>query len=153
PVTNPDYQSAPVRELLHGLHDRRELRQSARPQVIAIREPAGQDHGIKALQRRVLMPDELDGFANHRLDRVIAVVIAVGSRKDDHTELHRGSHTIRNSSITGLVRTSFASFWTISFPRSGDTPSARFTSKYLPCRTSATSGRPMDLTLRWMVIP
>src|SRR4030095_8927632 len=99
------------------------------------------------------MPDEVNGFADYGLHSVVAVVVTVGSRKNDNAEFHLGSHTIWNSSMTGLVRTSFASFWTISFPRSGVTSSAMLTSKYLPCRTSATSGSPIDWTLRWMVIP
>src|SRR4030095_12524454 len=99
------------------------------------------------------MPDEVDGFADHSLHGVVAIVIAVRSRKDDNSELHRDSHTMRYSSMTGFVSTSFASFWTISLPLSDETPSARFTSKYFPWRTSATSGNPMDSTLRWIVMP
>src|SRR5688572_11456395 len=99
------------------------------------------------------MPDEFHGFSDNSLHRVITVMVAIRAREDDDSELHRCSHTMRNSSMTGFVRTSFASFCTTSRPLSAETPSAMFTSKYLPCRTSATSGSPMDSTLRWIVIP
>src|SRR5688572_32082198 len=90
------------------------------------------------------MPDEFHGFSDNSLHRVITVMVAIRAREDDDSELHRCSHTMRNSSMTGFVRTSFASFCTTSRPLSAETPSAMFTSKYLPCRTSATSGSPMD---------
>src|SRR5262249_23307815 len=60
-VANADHESASVREVLHGLHHRRKLRERSGTQVIAVRKTSGQDHAIKALERGVLMPDKLNG--------------------------------------------------------------------------------------------
>ena len=58
------------------------------------------------------MPDEFDRFSDHRLDGVVTIVIAIRSRENDNAKLHDYSQTIRYSSMTGFVRTSFASLST-----------------------------------------
>ena len=73
----------------HLLHDRREARDRAGAQVVAVREPARQDHGVGALEARVLVPDELGVLPEHVLGGVVGVVIAVGSGKDDDGEFMR----------------------------------------------------------------
>ena len=53
-----------------------------------MREAAGQDHDVGALQARLLVPDELGVLPEHVLGRVVRVVIAVGAGKDDDGEFH-----------------------------------------------------------------
>jgi hypothetical protein len=53
-----------------------------------MRESPRQDHHIGGLEVRVLVPDVLGTLANHVRDRMIGIVIAVGSGKDNDRELH-----------------------------------------------------------------
>ena len=75
-------------ERLHFSHDRREARDRAGPQVVAVCEAAGQYHDVGALQVRVLVPDELGVLAEDVCRRVIGVVVAVAAWKHDNGELH-----------------------------------------------------------------
>ena len=52
-------------ERLHRVHDGREARDRAGPQVVAVREPARQNHHVRALRSRLLVPDELGLLAEH----------------------------------------------------------------------------------------
>ena len=97
-----------------GGHDRREPRDGAGAQVVAVREPAGQNHDVGAAERRLLVPDERRLLAEHVLRGVVRVVIAVRSGKDDDGERHRvtrsslrsrASSSMRKLSITGLAST------------------------------------------------
>src|SRR5262249_4396129 len=130
-------------ELTNRFHHRREFRQCAGSQVIAVSETSGKDYRVEPFHRHVLVPDELYGFADHRFDSVITIVIAVGSWKNNNTELHAHSQTIRYSSMTGLVKTSFAR-------RSTCSRDASFTAmlKIFPCLTSVISERPIEDRLR-----
>ena len=51
-------------------------------------ETAGQDDHVRAFEIGVLVPDEFSGLAEHRRRRVIRVVVAVRTRKDDDREFH-----------------------------------------------------------------
>ena len=53
-----------------------------------MREAAGQDDDVGALEARLLVPDELRLLPEHVLGGVIGVVIAVGTGKDDDAEFH-----------------------------------------------------------------
>ena len=53
-----------------------------------MREPAGQDDDIRALQAGVLVPDELGVLTQHVLHGMMRIVIAVGTGKDDDREFH-----------------------------------------------------------------
>jgi hypothetical protein len=66
----------------------REARDGARSEIVAVGEAAGQDHGVGAAEARVLVPHELGILPEHRRRNVVGVSIAVGTREDDHGELH-----------------------------------------------------------------
>ena len=60
-VADAEHQAAIRGELLHRLHHRREARDRAAAQIIAVREAAGQNDGIDVAQIDGIVPDEL-GF-------------------------------------------------------------------------------------------
>ena len=64
-VADAEHRTAARGERLHRRHDRREARHRAGAQVVAVREAAGQDDDVGALQARVLVPDELGLLAEH----------------------------------------------------------------------------------------
>ena len=73
-------------ELDHRLHDRREARDGADAQVVAVGEAARDDDRVDALEVAVGMPEE------HRLADALAgqlrVDLVAASREPDHPELH-----------------------------------------------------------------
>ncbi len=58
-----------LRERPDGRHDRREPRHRAGPQVVAVREAAGQNDDVGALQVGVLVPEIVGLLAEHDLWR------------------------------------------------------------------------------------
>ena len=58
PVADAEHRPAGVGEGLDRGHHRREPRDRAGPQVVAVREAAGQDDHVSAAERRLLVPDE-----------------------------------------------------------------------------------------------
>ena len=64
-VADAEHRAAALGERLHRAHDRREARHGAGPQVVAVREAAGQNHDVGALQVGVLVPDVLGLLAEH----------------------------------------------------------------------------------------
>src|SRR5205814_1163663 len=147
-VADSKNHAAFFRKIGNRVHHRRELRERAGSQVVTICKSAGQDDRVESLYGRVLVPNVRHRLSEHRLDRVIAIVLAIRSWKNNDTEFHAHSQIIRYSSITGFVKTSFARRSTCS-----RLPSFNCTLKILPCRTSVTSVRPSDARLRWIVIP
>ena len=87
-VADAEHRAAAVGERLHGAHDRREAGDRAGAQIVAVRESAGQDDDVGALQVGVLVPDELGVLAEHVLRGVIGVVVAVAAGKHDDAEFH-----------------------------------------------------------------
>ena len=87
-VADAEHRAAALGEVADRRHDRREARDRAGAQVVAVREPAGQDHDVGALEARVLVPDERGLVPEHVLRGVVGVVVAVGAGKDDDGELH-----------------------------------------------------------------
>src|SRR5215213_1524325 len=104
-----------------------------------MREPAWQNHNIRAAQVGFLMPDKLGILAQHIFCRVVRVVIAIGPGKDNDGKFHRDapSTSIRYDSITGLASSLSATSDASERAFSADS-AATSSSKYLPCRTSAT---------------
>ncbi len=88
PVADAEDGAAAVGEAFHLGHDRREARDGAGSQVIAVGEPAWQDDRVGALQAGLLVPDEHGVLAEHVPGGVIGVVIAVRSREDNDGEFH-----------------------------------------------------------------
>src|SRR5262245_51953325 len=78
-VTDAQNDTALAGKIPDGLHDRREARDRARPQVISVREAAGQNDRIVAVYLLFFMPDEVHGLADDFADHVICVVIAIGA--------------------------------------------------------------------------
>src|SRR5438552_4168347 len=103
-VTDAKDWTAGARKRRDAAHDGRESRDRARSEVVAMREPARQDHHVGARKRRVLVPHERGVLTQHMPGGVIRVVIAVRSRKDNDRKLHRAT-SIRKLSITGFART------------------------------------------------
>src|SRR4051812_18188175 len=85
-------------------HDRTEARNGTGPKIVAVAEPTGQNHHVRALQVAVLVP-EVHGFLAERLhDGLVRVVVAVGAGKGDDAELHTVlTVAISKSSVTGLA--------------------------------------------------
>ena len=76
------------------LHDRRELRQRAGAEVVAVRETARDDHAVGAFEVRLLVPEQLGVRAEHVVRHVHRIVIAVRAGKDDDAEFHADASRI-----------------------------------------------------------
>jgi hypothetical protein len=87
-VADPEQRATGGGECLHRGHDRREPRDRTGAEVVAVGEPAGEDHGVGSLEAGVLVPHELGLLSEHVFHGVVGVVIAVGSGKDDDGEFH-----------------------------------------------------------------
>src|SRR5215213_6518288 len=88
-------------EVLERGHHLGEAGYGAGTQVVAVGEAAGYDHGVRAFQICVGVP-ELDRLGTHPLDGVESVPVAVGAGKDRDPYPHRTtSHSY--SSIVGFA--------------------------------------------------
>src|SRR6266478_9891814 len=142
-VADADHVTAALAELPHLVHDRREARDGAGAQVVAVGEPAGEHHHVGAAQIAVLVPDVAGGAAEDVLGHVVDVVVAVAAGKDDHREEHQRISSTRYSSITVLARSFSHMSWTRRFASAGDLAS-RSSSMIFPRRTSLTSLNPSE---------
>jgi hypothetical protein len=75
-------------ERLYRLHDRRKPGDRAAPEVVPVRETARNRDPVEPGERFLLVPDERRLHADHVLERVIAVVIAIGAWEDQDREFH-----------------------------------------------------------------
>lgn len=75
-------------EGFHRLHDRRELGDGSAAEVVAVRETAGNDDGVEAGERGVLMPHEVGGGAGKVIESENAVLVAIRAREADDGEFH-----------------------------------------------------------------
>jgi hypothetical protein len=73
-------------EALDLAHDRREARDRAHAQVVAVGEPAGHDHRVHALQVGVLVPE--DHRVADPLGREQRVDLVARAGEADHPESH-----------------------------------------------------------------
>src|SRR5262245_19383178 len=87
-VADAQNNTAVTRETLDGFHDGRKARDRACPQVIPIRESAGQNNRVITIYLIFLVPDEVNGLANDLADHVIRVVIAIGAGENHYAEFH-----------------------------------------------------------------
>src|SRR5215203_1721527 len=88
-------------EVFERSHEVGEAGDGAGTQVIAVGESARHDHGVRALQVRVGVP-ELDRLGTHPLDGVQGVAVAVGAGKYGYPYLQwTTSHSY--SSMVGLA--------------------------------------------------
>ena len=87
-VADAEHEATGSGKALHGLHDRREVRDGTGAQVVAIGETAGDQDGIATFQVFGLMPEHGDRLVRNLLDDVVGVVVAVGAREDEDAEFH-----------------------------------------------------------------
>ena len=85
-VADPEHRAAVAREGDDVLHDRREARDRADAQVVAVGEAAGDDDGVDALQVAVGVPQQ-HGLAHARGGELRVDVVARAGEADD-AELH-----------------------------------------------------------------
>src|SRR5215212_7196705 len=101
-VTDAQYRSSFLRELLQWAHDVSEAGDSARSQVITVREAAWHDHSVDTLEVSISVP-QLDSLSTNPLHTVQCVPVAIRPGKDRNAYPHpTTSHSY--SSIVGLER-------------------------------------------------
>ena len=81
PVADAPHKAAAIRELDHRLHQRRKTRDSARTQVVPVRESAGQNDAVGASKIVVFVPEH-HGVMAGDLDSMLAVAIRPRTGKD-----------------------------------------------------------------------
>ena len=74
---------------LHRVHHGREAGDGAGAQVVAVGKATRQDDGLGGAERGLLVPDVLDFLAEHVLEDVVGVLVAVGTGKADDSPAHR----------------------------------------------------------------
>ena len=87
-VADADHRTAVGGELADRVHDRREAGDGTGPQVVAVGEPAGDDHRVDAADGGVAVPEEL-GLAAERRDRLDDVELAVRAGEEDDADAWR----------------------------------------------------------------
>ncbi len=87
-VAYADDKLALVRVLEHTLHHRRKTRDAAGSQIITVAKTSGQHDAIVFIDITVLVPDKIRLLMHHMLEHMIAIMIAVGTRENNDTELH-----------------------------------------------------------------
>jgi hypothetical protein len=85
PVADPQDRAARCGVALDRLHHRAEPRDRPGPEVVAVAEPAGQDHHVGAAQVGVPVPDQV-GVGTDRLGGPHRVDIGVTAGKLDHRD-------------------------------------------------------------------
>src|SRR3989338_8600227 len=98
-VADADDSLAGGRVLLHGIHDGREARDGAGPQVVAVAETARQDDAVHPFEIALLVPDGLGGLFEDYLKDVLAVVVAVGPGENHYTKLQESLALMTNDKI------------------------------------------------------
>ena len=82
-------QGAPIPGMRRdGLHDGRETRYGAGSQIIPVAEASGEYHHLRVSKRGFLMPHEPHWLFENVLDGVVAIMVAIGTREDDDSEMH-----------------------------------------------------------------
>ena len=103
PVADPEHRRTVGGELAHDVHHRCDARQCAAPQVVAVREPPGQDDAGDArvdLRRRVPDGDRLRAEVLERKAGV-PVVVRAGERHDGDPGTRLG-HAVLRSDLEAL---------------------------------------------------
>jgi hypothetical protein len=75
-------------ETFYRLHDRREAGYGSAAEVVTVGKAPGNDDGIEAGERGVLVPDEVGGGAGKVIESENAVLVAVRAREADDGEFH-----------------------------------------------------------------
>ena len=87
-VANAQHRPALGGEVMHRPHDGAEPRNGPGAQVVPVTEAAGNDDGVKARQRVFLVPDQAAGQAEHVLDDVQGVLVAIGGGELEDGDIH-----------------------------------------------------------------
>src|SRR5262249_15626352 len=87
-VADANHKSARGGESGDFLHDGREPGDGAGAQIVAVGKAAGNDDGVAIFQVVRLVPEKCGLLSGGGDDGVVAIVIAVGARKDDDAEFH-----------------------------------------------------------------
>ena len=88
-VADAEDETAGAREAVDGAHHRRKAGDGASAEVVAEREAAGEDDGVESGNVFRLVPDEVHRLTHNRSNRVIGVMVAIGTRKLHHSEFHQ----------------------------------------------------------------
>jgi hypothetical protein len=86
-VADADDDAAAVRKLDDFLHDGRESRDGAAPEIVAVRKSARQNYDVAILNRRILVPEENRVLLENFGSGIVSIVIAIRSGKNDNSEL------------------------------------------------------------------
>ena len=128
-VADSEYDAARIGVICDLTHDRAETSDGAGPEVVAVREAAGQDDHVASLEVVVLVPEFHGVLAELIDDRVKGIVFAIGAREAHDADFHSATTpAISKSSVTGfasnrshMVRTlasaAIASFAPVSMTR------------------------------------
>jgi hypothetical protein len=87
-VANAEHGTTSLGKGSYFAHDRGKPRDRTRPKVVTVREAAGKDDGVGVGEACVPVPNELGILAQHVLDGVIGIVVAIGSGKHNDGEFH-----------------------------------------------------------------
>jgi hypothetical protein len=87
-IAEADHGAAGGSKSRHLVHDGREARNRAGPQVVAVRESAWQHHHVGPFQARLLVPDVLGVDAEDVPGCIVCVVVAVGAGEHNDGEFH-----------------------------------------------------------------
>jgi hypothetical protein len=103
PVADPQHEAAVAGELLDLGHHGREAGDRTGAQVVAVREPAGDDHGVDALEVVVGVPQQLGVPDPLRSEQRVALVARAGELDD--AVLHEGlpPQVIQTCGLTGSI--------------------------------------------------
>ena len=153
-VADADHRTARGREFADRGHHRREAGQRAGAEVVAVREAAGNDDRVDAVDGRVGVPAQLR-FRAQALDRPHHVELAVGARELHHPDV-RAHDDCSNAaidtsydSITGFAssRSHISSTWRRAASASGASTTSRITLPMCTCvdvGVSERGQRPLD---------
>jgi hypothetical protein len=92
-VADSEYGHAVRRSVADLVHDRGSRGHRARPKIIAVREPTGEDYTPDILGETVGVPDEF-GVEIQRLQGLDGVAVAVASTELDYGYRHRSITSI-----------------------------------------------------------
>src|SRR3954469_1312493 len=111
-VANPEYRPAVSRERGDRLHHRSKASDRTAAEVVAVGEPAGQDHALRPLRQCRLGVPDADGRGAEQLQREEGVPVVVRAGEGDNRDPRPFAHapspsSIENDSIIGLASSSW----------------------------------------------
>src|SRR5450830_635182 len=142
-VADAQDHASPAGKPDHHLHERCEPRDGSRPQVIAVRETARQDHAVEARQVRLAMPEILDIPAKNIVKSTVRIYVAVGTREDGNRKPHAPSSKMVQEYASTTVLARSCSLMRVSAASAAvRSPSGSSKSMTLPTRTARTPVNP-----------